>query len=77
MALLSKIRETGEQNKLARKERLKNLRGAFKAGDDAAGKKIILFDDVFTTGTTMNEASKALKEAGAESIAGLVIARSS
>jgi ComF family protein len=64
---LVKIRHTDSQNGLSRKNRLINLRNAFKVADIEAikGKKVLLVDDVFTTGSTANECSKALKEAGA------------
>ena len=62
---------------LTRKDRLNNLDGIFslKAGFDLKGKKLILIDDVATTGTTLNECSKVLKEAGVEFICALVLAR--
>jgi len=71
-----KVKETDPQNKLTRKERLTNLRGAFRANRDLRGKKVLVVDDVYTTGSTMNEMAKVLKKAGAEKVAGLVIARS-
>jgi ComF family protein len=54
------------QTTLTRKERLKNLRGAFAARqpDTIAGKRILLIDDVFTTGATVNECAKTLRKAG-------------
>lgn len=52
-----------------RSERIKNIAGAFRATTHlVTGKTIFLIDDVITTGTTMKEARKALKEAGAKRI---------
>jgi predicted amidophosphoribosyltransferase len=51
-------------------ERMKNVRGAFriKNGKIFEGKKVLLIDDVFTTGSTVNECAKVLSEAKAERI---------
>ncbi|MGD0566023.1 MAG: ComF family protein [Candidatus Goldiibacteriota bacterium] len=73
---LAKIRETAPQNSLDRKERMKNLSGAFKAVFDVGGKTVIIVDDVFTTGATINEAAKTLMEAGAAEVRGITAARS-
>lgn len=74
---LQKTKETAPQVGLRAEERMKNLRGAFSVSDDLRGKKVLLVDDVMTTGTTLRECSKALLKAGAESVACLVIARTS
>ncbi len=59
-----------------KKERLKNLRNAFKyEGGNIKGLKIILIDDVSTTGTTFNECAKVLKLAGARKVYGVCVAR--
>jgi len=71
--LLFKIRKTPPQVGLPRQERLKNLRGAFKA-KDLKGKRVILIDDVITTGTTCTECSKALYRAGAKEVYVVVLA---
>ncbi len=47
------------------KERIKGIKGQFKAITDCENKKILLIDDVFTTGTTLSECSLMLKRAGA------------
>ena len=46
-----------------------------KKNIDLSGKRIILVDDVFTTGTTVNEVSRVLKEGGASKVAVLTAAR--
>lgn len=65
------------QSTLSRKERLKNLRRAFavRHPEQVAQKRILLIDDVFTTGTTVNECAKVLRKAGAEAVFVLTLAR--
>ena len=60
-----------------REERLANIIGSFEARNPKTirGKKIILIDDVCTTGATMSEAKKVLKLAGAKKVVGVVVAR--
>ena len=62
---LTRTRSTRPQVSLSRDERLTNLRGAFRAGPECAGKSVLLVDDVVTTGGTATACSEALKEAGA------------
>jgi competence protein ComFC len=61
-SILSKTRETRDQYSLSREERLKNVRGVFSVKDGAPvrGNRILLVDDLFTTGYTIQEASRAL-----------------
>jgi ComF family protein len=60
-------------------ERRRNVRGAFRASRwwSIAGKRILLVDDVMTTGATAHEASRALVEAGAAAVYVATVARSS
>ncbi len=60
-----------------RKERMKNLNGIFSVVDKnkVNGRKIILVDDVCTTGATLNECARVLKNNGATKVIGLVVAR--
>ena len=55
----------------------KNLENAFaiKRPADVAGKKVFLVDDVYTTGSTMEECARALKNSGAKQVWGIAIAR--
>ena len=62
--LLQKIKETKNQAKLNRDERLTNLRGSFEADNSPA--HVVLIDDVMTTGSTVNECARMLKAAGAK-----------
>lgn len=66
---LKKVRTTDQQKKLGKKEREENLKGAFVCVfPQVEGRKILLIDDVFTTGATANECSKALIKAGAREV---------
>lgn len=71
--ILRKQAFTIPQSELSRQERLKNLRSSFEC-DQISG-HVLLLDDVLTTGKTLEEAAKALKNAGAERITVLVIAK--
>ncbi|MEP7157530.1 MAG: phosphoribosyltransferase family protein [Betaproteobacteria bacterium] len=72
---LLKIRETPPQAGLGREARLKNVRGAFDCGESIAGQHIAIVDDVMTTGATMSEAARVLKNAGASYVSAWVVAR--
>lgn len=73
---IRRVRDTKPQVALKREERRKNVVGSFYCnGDSIIGKNIILVDDVTTTGATLSECAKALKEAGAKRIYGAVVAR--
>lgn len=74
-SLLNKKIPTVPQAELTRKERIANLVGSFEAVCQLNGQRVILVDDVATTGTTLAECASALKEAGAGKVYGLVIAR--
>lgn len=65
------------QRTLAAAERLANLRGAIRCTDPArvAGRRVLLTDDVMTTGATLSMCAEALADAGAERVSGLVFAR--
>ena len=68
--ILFKQKKTHEQVKLSRKMRLRNLKDAFDIRDKEAirNKKILLIDDVFTTGATVDECSRTLLSSGAKNI---------
>ncbi len=71
---LTKVKETERQEKLGRKQRLENLAGAYAADKSVKGKKVLVIDDVKTSGATLNECAKALKKAGAVQVVGLTVA---
>lgn len=58
-----------------REERRQNIEGAFECTGDATGLRVLLIDDVVTTGSTMSACASALKDAGAKSVFGLALAR--
>jgi ComF family protein len=73
--LLRRTRHTRTQVGLDRSERLNNLKDAFLASEQVDGKTILLVDDVYTTGSTMEACAEALLQAGAADIIGLTWAR--
>ncbi|MGI6373998.1 MAG: ComF family protein [Patescibacteria group bacterium] len=73
---LKRPRHRPPQAKLKREQRLENVANVFTwTGESLAGKTIILLDDVITTGATLNEASRILREQGALAVWGLVVAK--
>jgi ComF family protein len=70
-----RIRDTPPQVALAYDARRRNVRGAFSCREDVAGKRIALLDDVMTTGTSLDELAKTLKQAGATEVEAWVVAR--
>ncbi|MEW6097008.1 MAG: ComF family protein [bacterium] len=74
---LKRIRFTPPQMNLKREERLQNIKGAFeiKNHNSIMGKSILLVDDIFTTGATVDECSKVLINAGAKQVFVLTLAR--
>lgn len=72
-----RTKETISQVELEEQERKENLKGAFKIenSEPIFNRKILLIDDVYTTGSTMEEAARILKKAGAKEIWGIVAAR--
>ncbi|HEU6448209.1 MAG TPA: ComF family protein [Verrucomicrobiae bacterium] len=75
--LLRRITPTLTQTRLTKQARAQNIRGAFAAGNGAKldGEKIILVDDVFTTGATTSECARILRKAGAGDVAVWTVAR--
>jgi len=73
--VLDRYRDTPHQAALSREERLENVIDAFRVNNAVAGKRILLVDDVFTTGATMQACAVELKEAGAVSVKGFSVAR--
>lgn len=74
---LKRVRNTPTQTRLDRSERMENLRGAFVVRNPAQvkGRELVLVDDVFTTGSTVEECSRVLRKAGAKSVRVITIAR--
>ncbi len=77
--ILMKTKNTRPQVELTRKERKENIKDAFSLSNSSAvkGKKILLIDDVYTTGATVKECAKVLLNAGAARTDMLTLARTS
>ncbi|KKR07349.1 MAG: hypothetical protein UT32_C0012G0012 [Parcubacteria group bacterium GW2011_GWC2_39_14] len=72
--LLKRIRYTAQQAKLTRTERLENIKEAFIAGSISQNlEEVILVDDVVTTGSTLSEAAKALKQVGIKKVIAVAV----
>ena len=76
-SLLKRHKFTLTQTGLNKAERNKNIKGAFEVSSkkNIAGKNVILIDDVYTTGATINECAKILTKAGAKKVTVLTLAR--
>jgi len=72
-----RVRDTATQTKLDAEARARNMRDAFAVRGPTvfAGKRLILLDDVFTTGATLNSCAKTLRGAGAKDVIALAVAR--
>jgi ComF family protein len=73
--LLTRRRATPPQAELPLKERGRNVRGAFECSGDLGGRRVLLVDDVMTTGSTVREAARILQLHGAGEITVAVAAR--
>lgn len=74
---LIRVKNTQMQAQLKFKERTKNVKNAFEINKVMTNKKIILIDDVMTSGNTLKECANTLTKAGVEDIQILVFARKS
>jgi predicted amidophosphoribosyltransferase len=76
---LVRLRDTLAQRTLKRAERLANVKGAFAVLPECAAaiqnRRVLLVDDVMTSGASLHAAAQALLQAGAHSVTGLVFAR--
>jgi ComF family protein len=77
--LLLRIRDTTAQSELKREARLRNVQGAFAVEPALAaslrGRRIVLLDDVMTSGASLHAAAAALRQAGVAHITAIVVAR--
>jgi ComF family protein len=72
---LTRARNTAAQAALPLERRHRNVKGAFTCAETVAGMHVAVVDDVMTSGATLNEAAKALKQAGAAEVSLWVVAR--
>ena len=72
---VARTKLTPPQANLPLKDRVKNIKGAFKVSGELTGKRIAIVDDVMTTGASLNELAKTLKKAGASHVECWVVAR--
>jgi ComF family protein len=74
---LKRTRYTTTQTKLDREERMENLRNAFRVRhpSEVNHRHLVLVDDVFTTGSTVDECARVLRQAGAASVRVVTVAR--
>ena len=70
-----RIRDTPPQSALPWKERKKNVRNAFSCNINLSGKRVVLVDDVLTTGASLNALAEAVSKKGAIEISAWVVAR--
>lgn len=78
LPLLRKLRDTPAQSSLSGEaERRANAEGAYAVADPAAvaGRRVLLADDIVTTGSTLSQCARVLREAGAADVAGVTFAR--
>lgn len=76
--ILYKVKNIKPQSSMKTKQdRINNIKGVYEVKNNAKikNKKIIIFDDIFTTGSTVNECAKIIKQAGAEKIGVITIAK--
>lgn len=75
--VLFRSKETPPQTQLSEKERRRNVRGVFSLRPEKSvrGKKVLLVDDIYTSGATVNECSRTLIRAGAREVYVLTLAR--
>ncbi len=72
---LVRTRRTETQFVLSRRERRRNMRGAFAVTGDVAGREVLLVDDILTSGATARECARVLKAAGASRVWVATLAR--
>lgn len=73
---VQRVRQTKSQMELGAKERYRNVAGAFSCRDNVlSGQRVLLIDDVYTTGSTLVACAEALKQKGVATVWGLTLAK--
>lgn len=73
--ILKRKRNTKTQVGMSREERIENLKDVFEVKTNSLSEKIVIIDDVMTSGTTLEECAKVLKAGGVNEVYGFVLAR--
>ena len=75
--ILEKVKNNKPQSSLNKKQRVENVKNVYKIQNRQRinEKKVLLFDDIYTTGATANECAKVLKQAGSKTVGIITIAR--
>lgn len=75
--ILEKVKNNKPQSSLNKKQRVENVKNVYKIQNRQRinEKKVLLFDDIYTTGATANECAKVLKQAGSKNVGIITIAR--
>ena len=72
---VARVRNTEQQAQLSGAERRNNVKGAFEVVNDVAGLRILLVDDVVTSGETLNECASVLRRHGAAAVYGIAVSK--
>ncbi len=72
---VARVRNTEQQAQLRGAERRSNVKGAFEVVTDVAGLRILLVDDVVTSGETLNECASELRKHGAAAVYGIAVSK--
>lgn len=76
LSFLEKVKDTSSQTKLDKAERLANVRGAFRRKEGIIyPSNVLLVDDIWTSGATMEECARVLRRSGAKKVFGFTLAR--
>ena len=73
-SLVKKVKRTKNQHKLNLEQRKRNLKGAFAVQGDVRGRNIVIIDDIVTSGNSLEEVAKTLKNSGASKVMAVTFA---
>ena len=74
-SIIRRVTETESQVGLTKTARVKNMKGAFEARGSGSVQRVLVVDDIMTTGATASEAARALKRAGVKAVYAVAVAR--